>query len=73
MRCVDRAAGVLRHTCCRDGQRMARRDKCGRWTQPHFRYSRRAVDNIHVHQVKGKPYIKIRIEISKLIAEQVDL
>ena len=42
--CLDHVVGVLRYICCKDGQKMTRRDGDGLMGKPHTHYSRSVFD-----------------------------
>ena len=73
IKCLDHAVGVLRYISCKDGQKVGRRDKDGLVTHPHVHYSRQPIDPRHCHDTRGKRCVEVRDEISKGIAQHIDL
>lgn len=60
--CPDHAVEVLRHICCKDGQRQTRRDVDGLMGAPHTHYDRSVIDQTLLH-VRGKHCVTTRDKI----------
>ena len=58
--CPDHALGVLRYICCRDGQRVTRRDGDGLMGAPHTHYRRSVFQQSLLHKRNTKPILGCR-------------